>query len=142
MTVILDTDGMRYIALFESSTGAAVRDCIVDRENDRLIFVIKQGEMGLAIGKRGENINRLRDMIDKQIEVVEYSDDVSEFICNGFQPAPIKNVKIIEKNRRHLAYIEVSKKDKGLVIGKNGRNIQKVKTLANRHHNIDDILVV
>jgi len=98
--------------------------------------------MGLAIGKRGENINRLRDMIDKQIEVVEYSDDVSEFICNGFQPAPIKNVKIIEKNERQLAYIEVSKKDKGLVIGKNGRNIQKVKTLANRHHNIDDILVV
>jgi len=135
-------DGMRYIALFESSTGAVVRDCIVDGENGRLIFVIKQGEMGLAIGKGGENINRVKDMIDKKIEVVEYSDDVSEFICNSFQPVPIKKVKIIEKKNKHLAYIEVLKKDKGLLIGKNGRNIQKAKLLASRHHNIDDILVI
>ena len=142
MTVVLDADGIRYIALFESSTGAVVRDCIVDRENDRLIFVIKRGEMGLAIGKGGENINRVKDMIDKQIEVVEYSDDVCEFICNGFQPVPIKHVKIVEKNNKRLAYIEVLNKDKGLAIGKNGKNIQKVKLLANRHHNIDDIMVI
>ncbi|OFV67625.1 MAG: NusA protein with KH region, archaeal [Candidatus Syntrophoarchaeum caldarius] len=138
----LDTDCMRYIALFESSTGAVVRDCVVDSENDRLIFVIKQGEMGLAIGKGGENINRVRDMIDKKIEVVEYSDDVCEFICNSFQPVPIKSVKIVEKKKKQLAYVEVLKKDKGLLIGKNGRNIQKAKLLASRHHNIDDILVI
>ncbi|HEC57362.1 MAG TPA: NusA-like transcription termination signal-binding factor [Candidatus Syntrophoarchaeum butanivorans] len=142
MTVVLDTDGMRYIALFESMTGAVVLDCIVDRENERLIFVVKQGEMGLAIGRGGENINRVRSMIDKKIEVVEYSSDASEFISNSFQPASIKKVKIVKKDNRNLAYVEVAQKDKGLVIGKNGRNIQKVKMLANRHHNIDDILVI
>jgi len=142
LTVVLDTDGMRYIALFESMTGAVVLDCIVDRENERLIFVVKQGEMGLAIGRGGENINRVRSMIDKKIEVVEYSSDVSEFISNSFQPASIKRVKIVKKDNRNLAYVEVAQKDKGLVIGKNGRNIQKVKMLANRHHNIDDILVI
>ncbi|OFV65911.1 MAG: NusA protein with KH region, archaeal [Candidatus Syntrophoarchaeum butanivorans] len=133
---------MRYIALFESMTGAVVLDCIVDRENERLIFVVKQGEMGLAIGRGGENINRVRSMIDKKIEVVEYSSDASEFISNSFQPASIKKVKIVKKDNRNLAYVEVAQKDKGLVIGKNGRNIQKVKMLANRHHNIDDILVI
>ena len=133
---------MRYIALFESMTGAVVLDCIVDRENERLIFVVKQGEMGLAIGRGGENINRDRSMIDKKIEVVEYSSDASEFISNSFQPASIKKVKIVKKDNRNLAYVEVAQKDKGLVIGKNGRNIQKVKMLANRHHNIDDILVI
>ena len=35
MNVKITSEGIRYIALFESLTGATVRDCIVDEENDR-----------------------------------------------------------------------------------------------------------
>ena len=47
---------MRYIALFESITGANVKDCIIDDELNRIIFVVKQGDIGAAIGKGGKNI--------------------------------------------------------------------------------------
>lgn len=70
MEVKLTTDGIRYIALFERLTGAIARDCIVDEENDRIIFVIKKGDMGLAIGKSGSNINRVKKSIGKHIEIV------------------------------------------------------------------------
>ena len=70
----LTGDEMRYIALFESVTKATVMDCLIDEKNDRLIFVTKQGDMGLAIGKGGRNINMLRKMFGKPVEVVEYGE--------------------------------------------------------------------
>ena len=71
---------MRLIALFENITGATANDCIID--SDRIIFVAKPGEMGLAIGKGGKNINMLRKMTGKPIEVVEFGDTVDGLVKN------------------------------------------------------------
>lgn len=141
MNLKLSAEGIRYIALFESLTGATVRDCVVDDENDRVILVVKKGDMGIAIGKRGSNINRVKKAIGKHIEIVEHSDDVYEFIENTFQPAMIKKVNIVDKEDKRLAYVSVVSKDKGLAIGRNGRNIQKAKMLVQRHHGLDDVIV-
>jgi len=110
----LTTEGIRYIALFESLTGGVARDCIVDEENGRIIFVIKKGDMGAAIGRKGSNINRVKKSVGKQIEIVEYSDDVKEFLENLFQPAAIKNVMIVNKNNKRLAYVEVAIRTRAL----------------------------
>ncbi len=141
MNVKITSEGIRYIALFESLTGAAVRDCIVDEENDRVIFVVKKGDMGIAIGKNGSNINRVKKSIGNHIEIVEYSDDACEFIENTFQPAMIQKVDILSKESKRLAYVSVVSKDKGLAIGRDGRNIQKAKILAKRHHGLDDVII-
>jgi len=141
MEVKLTTEGIRYIALFESLTGAIARDCIVDEENDRIIFVVKNGDMGLAIGKNGNNINRVKKSIGKHIEIVEHSDDLNEFIANALQPVAVKKVQIVSKDYKRLAYVEVMSKDKGLAIGKNGRNIQKAKVLAQRHYGLEDVII-
>jgi N utilization substance protein A len=139
--VKLTAEGIRYIALFESLTGAIARDCYVDDENDRVIFVVKKGDMGLAIGKNGNNINRVKKSIGKHIEIVEYSDEVDEFVANALQPVFVKKVQVIVKENRKLAYVEVMSKDRGIAIGKNGRNIQKAKVLAQRHYGLEDVII-
>ncbi|MGB9372175.1 MAG: NusA-like transcription termination signal-binding factor [Halobacteriota archaeon] len=139
--VKLTTEGIRYIALFESLTGAIARDCYVDDENDRVIFVVKNGDMGLAIGKNGNNINRVKKSIGKHIEIVEYSDEVDEFVANALQPVFVKKVQVVVKENRKLAYVEVMHKDRGIAIGKNGRNIQKAKVLAHRHYGLEDVII-
>lgn len=139
--VKLTTEGIRYIALFESLTGAIARDCYVDDENDRVIFVVKKGDMGLAIGKNGNNINRVKKSIGKHIEIVEYSDEVDEFVANALQPVFVKKVHVVVKENRKLAYVEVMSKDRGIAIGKNGRNIQKAKVLAQRHYGLEDVII-
>jgi N utilization substance protein A len=139
--VKLTTEGIRYIALFESLTQAIARDCYVDDENDRVIFVVKKGDMGLAIGKNGNNINRVKRSIGKHVEIVEYSDEVDEFVANALQPVFVKKVQVVVKENRKLAYVEVMSKDRGIAIGKNGRNIQKAKVLAQRHHGLADVII-
>ncbi|GFO96881.1 transcription termination factor NusA [groundwater metagenome] len=139
--VKLSTDGIRYIALFESLTGARARDCFEDSENNRLIFVVKNGDMGLAIGKGGDHINRVKKIIGKHVEIIEHSDDPVEFVKNAFHPVSIKNVNLVVKDDRRIAYVEVLTKEKGLAIGRDGKNIEKVKKLSLRHHNIDDVII-
>ncbi len=88
----------RYIALFETLTGAHAKDCLVlEGEDSRIVFVVKSGDMGLAIGKNGNNINRVKKQIGRHVEVIEYSDDPKEFIKNLFQPAMVKNIAISTK---------------------------------------------
>lgn len=139
--VKLSTEGIRYIALFENLTGATVKDCVIDKENDRVIFVVKKGEMGLAIGKGGNSINGVKKVIGKHVEIVEHSEDVNEFIRNVFHPVPVKNVNVVCKKDKRLAFVEISPKDKGVAIGRDGKNIQKAKILAQRHHGIGDIVI-
>jgi len=139
--VKLTTEGIRYIALFESLTQAVARDCYIDDENDRVIFVVKKGDMGLAIGKNGNNINRVKRSIGKHIEIVEFSGDVDEFIANALQPVSVKKVQVVTKESKKLAYVEVTSKDRGIAIGKNGRNINKAKVLAQRHYGLEDVII-
>jgi len=54
----ITADEMRYIALFESISGASVKDCIIDEEQGRAIFIVNMGQVGVAIGKGGRNIQR------------------------------------------------------------------------------------
>ncbi|MDD2439391.1 MAG: NusA-like transcription termination signal-binding factor [Methanosarcinaceae archaeon] len=137
--IILTAESIQFIALFENMTRAKVQDCII--EEDRLIYVIKQGDMGLAIGRNGEHINRVKKALDRSIELVESSSDPVSFIKNAFGPVSVSSVHIVNKNNKRLAYVEVPSKEKGLAIGRSGRNIDKVKTLARRHHDLDDVIL-
>jgi N utilization substance protein A len=139
--VKLSTEGIRYIALFESLTGARARDCYEDLENNRLLFVVRNGDMGLAIGKGGDHINRVKKAIGKHVEIVEHSDDPAEFVKNAFHPISVKNVNIAVNDDKRIAYVEVLTKEKGLAIGRDGKNIEKVKKLSLRHHNINDVII-
>lgn len=138
MEMRLSTEEIRYLTLFENLTGASVKDCIV--YEDKVIFVVKKGDMGLAIGKGGINVDRARELIGKRIEIIEHSDDPAEFIANIFKPIKV-NVKVLDKGNAKTAQITVSPDLKGIVIGKGGKNINKAKELAKRHHNIEDIVV-
>ena len=141
--VKLTEDCMRLISQFESLTGAGSRDCVVDDRNGRLIFVINPGDMGLAIGKKGASIKKASEVMGKKIEVVEYSTDVTQFLKNCFLPAQVTSVEFEDdESGEPIALIDVRDEDRGIAIGKEGKNIFKAKKLAQRQHNIADVQLV
>ena len=140
--VILTEDCMRLISQFERLTGAGSRDCVIDERNNRLIFVVNPGEMGLAIGRQGSSIKKAMDVMGKKIEVVEYSPDPEQFIRNCFLPAKVTSVDFDGEGDSRVAHIEVRDEDRGIAIGKEGKNIFKAKKLAQRQHDVSDVLLV
>ncbi len=133
---------MRYIALFESITGATVKDCIIDDEHDRIIFVVKEGEVGMAIGKGGKNIHLLEKMTGKRHEIVEHSENPAQFIKNALKPARVKEIRITERpNGNTIAVVAVNPRDKGVAIGKNGRNAERIRFLAKRYFQIQHVSI-
>ncbi|HEX69218.1 MAG TPA: NusA-like transcription termination signal-binding factor [Candidatus Bathyarchaeota archaeon] len=134
---------MRYIALFESITGATVRDCIIDEENNRIIFVVKEGQIGMAIGRKGKNIRLLERMTGKKHEIIEYSEDPVQFIKNALKPAKVQEVRITERpDGKKIAVVTVYPRDKGVAIGKNGRNAERLRFLAKRYFQIQNVNII
>ncbi|HJJ41139.1 MAG: NusA-like transcription termination signal-binding factor [Methanocorpusculum sp.] len=138
--ITISEDDMRLIAQFENLTGAGARDCVVDEKFSRILFVINPGEMGLAIGKKGASVKKASDAFGKKVEVVEYNTDKVQFLRNCFLPVQIQ-VVTFEKDEdgAEVAYIEVQPEDRGLAIGKEGRNIIKAKRLAFRQFDIVNV---
>ena len=133
---------MRFIALFESITGATVKDCIIDESLNRIIFIVKGGQLGIAIGKRGKNIHLLEKMTGKKHEIIEHSENPAQFIKNALKPAKVKEIRITERpNGKTIAVVSVNQKDKGVAIGKNGRNAERIRFLAKRYFQIQNVSI-
>lgn len=139
----LTPDEMRYIALFQDVTGAVVKDCIVDNDENRIIFLVRPGDMGLAIGKNGINIKRIRKIIGKNIEVVEFSNKLEELAKNALAPARVRSVKVVSRHDgRKVVYVNVDPRDKGIAIGKAGRNVARARLILKRYFDIDSVFVI
>jgi N utilization substance protein A len=135
-------DEMRYIALFESISGASAKDCIIDEEQGRAIFIVNQGQVGVAIGKGGRNIHTLEKMTGKKHEIIEYSEDPVQFIKNALKPAAVREVRITERtDGKTIAVVTVNPKDKGVAIGKNGKNAERLRFLAKRYFQIQNVSI-
>jgi len=134
---------MRYIALFESITGATVKDCIVDNDLNRIIFIVKEGNVGMAIGRRGKNIRLLERMTGKKHEVIEHSENPAQFIKNALKPARVNEIRITERpDGKTIVVVSVNPRDKGVAIGKNGRNAERIRFLAKRYFQIQNVNIM
>ncbi len=139
----LTTEEMKYIALFQDLTRASVMDCVIDEDNNRIIFLVKPGEVGLAVGRGGINVKRMKRLLGKDIEVVEYAEKLEDLVKNALMPARVKSVKLITTgDGRKVVYVTVDPKDKGIAIGKGGRNVSKAKLILNRYFKIDSIVII
>ncbi|MEM4252519.1 MAG: NusA-like transcription termination signal-binding factor [Candidatus Nitrosotenuis sp.] len=141
-TIKLTTDQMRLISLFQNVTGASARDCVEDEKQNRVIFVVNEGKMGLAIGKGGSHIRNLQNIIKKNVELVEYSDDPAKFLKNMLNNKLVSDVKLNKRLDGSMqAIVIVDAKKKGIVVGREGKNAEKARLLAKRYFEITSVLI-
>ena len=127
---------MKLITIFESMSGAKVKDCIV---NERLIFIIEENEMGKAIGKNGINIKRMENALKKKIRLVEFSNDILQFVKNMIYPIEASNIAMED------GIVTIHGNDttaKAMLIGRERQNINHLSSIVKRYFDVKEIKVV
>lgn len=133
----LDAETLRTFAMFERSTGAELKDVI--EEDDRIIFVVVEGQVGRALGKGAMNLKRLRETLQKEVVLLGYAADREQFLKNVLHRHKVENVEWEDRNGDIIAHVKIPQEEKGKAIGKGGRNIQMVRMLMKRHHQVADV---
>jgi len=131
-----DSDSMKLITLFESMTGAKVKDCIA---SDRIIFVMEENEMGRAIGKKGINIKRIENKLGKRVKLVEFSSDVLQFVRNMVYPIELSGIK---QENNNLVISAKDTRTRAMLIGRERQNINHLRGIVRRYFDVNEIKVM
>ncbi|MGY5873968.1 MAG: NusA-like transcription termination signal-binding factor [Candidatus Thorarchaeota archaeon] len=138
----LSMDDMAMIARFEQITGAAAIDVIRDDEGERIIIVVRAKQLGKAIGKGGVNVKAASDVFGRAVDVVEIAETVEDFVKSALAPARVEAVKIIEhRDGNKVASVTVKNEDRGIAIGREGRNVARARILVKRHFGLDNVVI-
>ena len=137
--ITFSNENMQYINMASRITRTEILDCMITE--DKLIFIVQKGQLGLAIGVKAKNLEKLRNLFKKNIKFVEYDPDKEKFIYNLCKPYRVNKIELEGEDNSVVAKIEVNVSDKSKLIGKDGRNIDAIRQLARRHHSIKDVQV-
>ncbi|MBI2565251.1 NusA-like transcription termination signal-binding factor [Candidatus Woesearchaeota archaeon] len=133
---IYDTSLIQYITLFESVTKTNLKDCL--SEGETLIFIVEPEQMGKAIGKNGKTVQRLQHLTKKRIKIVEFSEDVINFIKNLITPLQIDDVSLKDET----AIVTTSNAQiKNALIGRNSSKIKQYEKIVQRFFQVKNIQV-
>lgn len=138
MSTVYDQELIELRAMFEKKTGATVRDCFYDK-NEKLTFVVEEGQMGKALGKGKQNLFTLQDALGKKIRLVEFSSDRLEMIKRLIAPLAVNT---IDDQGEIVILHGPDIKTNGLLIGKQARNLRNLEWMVQKFHAIKEIKVV
>jgi N utilization substance protein A len=136
-------EDLNFMKLFQAVSGIYPRDILQDQKFNRTIIVVDKGSMGASIGKSGQNIIYIKKVTGKDVVVVEYSDNMQDFIKGLIGQNVSFNIsESTNSTGVKQVTISVSPESKGLVFGIKGQNIEKIKLLLKRYFNVAQVKVI
>jgi N utilization substance protein A len=136
MKISFDSNTIKTMSLFQTLTKANLKDCFA--ENDSLVFVVLPGEMGRAIGKNASNVRRISEMLKRKIKIVEFNENVIEFIKNIIHPLKLMN---IEESEGTITLTAIDSKTRGMLIGRAAENLRRLESQVRRYFDVKEIKV-
>ncbi|MBY8992233.1 MAG: NusA-like transcription termination signal-binding factor [Candidatus Lokiarchaeota archaeon] len=146
----IDRAAMDLISLFNNISGAIIKDCLtfknLDDSSEAIVFLVKEQDVGKAIGKAGEHVKDLKSKLNKKIDVIAFSEDLNTFIQNILQTTKnsilVQDIEVKEsRNLKKTVIITVRPQDRGKAIGKEGSMIRKIKALVLRYFEVDNVII-
>jgi len=123
---------INYINLFNSITKVMPKDCFF--EDEKLVFIVKEGDLGRVIGKHGSTIKRLGGIIKKDIKLIEYSEDLIQFVKNLISPIEVQK---LYKEGSTIFIEELDNKIKGRIYGRDRKNLSYINDILKKYFNCE-----
>lgn len=130
--VIYDQEILGMMNLLSRLSQARIKDCF--KEDGTFYCIVEKGEIGKAIGKGGANIKKIGQAAKKKVRIIEFGNTPAEFVRNLI--FPIKVEEILEKE----GVVEIvggDRKTKGLLIGRDSKNLKFVNKAVNRFFDVE-----
>ncbi len=85
--------------------------------------------VGACVGPRGARVQAIvSELCDERIDVVEWSNDLEQFISNSLAPADIMKIELNQD--KGIADIQIAQDQLSLAIGKQGQNVRLASKLT------------
>lgn len=123
-------EDLKLLALFESVTGVMPSDMILMEGG--IVFLVDPQSLGKAIGKKGTNIQRLRQRFGKNVLVSRDGDTPESFIRGFFNNIEILMFEVREAPGQKVAFVTIPDSQRGIAIGKGGMRIKAAKAFMKR----------
>ena len=126
-----------FMALFKNITGVDAKDCFP--LDGTLVFVTEKGTTGLAVGKEGKNIQRLKANLKKEIKVMEAAENPTDLVANFIWPQkPVS----VTRDGNIISIIFSSSRDRRVLLSNNKIKLMQLKAAVKRYFpEIEDILL-
>jgi len=137
--ILSRTDPQLLVHLFEMEIpeiydGTIVVKSAVHEPGDRAKVAVASLDrdvdpVGACVGMKGSRINSvIRELRGEKIDIVQWSDDPTQYAANALNPAKISKVLILDPSEKRMEVI-VEEKQQSLAIGKKGQNVRLASRL-------------
>ncbi len=114
-------------------TNVSAKDCIVN--DDLVTFLVKEEDVGKAIGKKAINVNKLQDKLKRRIEIIGWQKEPEKIISKTLE-IEFKNAKN-DGNKLIISMDSINKR-KAMT---SGAKIKRIRKLIKRNFDKELILI-
>jgi N utilization substance protein A len=138
--VVSRTDPALLIKLFEMEVPeiydgtVQIKGCVREAGERAKVAVISREKdvdpVGACVGMKGTRVQSIiRELRGEKIDIVEWSEDATQFVVNALSPAKVSRVSILDEEQRIMEVV-VEDKQLSLAIGKKGQNVRLAAKLV------------
>ncbi len=120
---------INYITFFENFTKLRVKDCFIG-QNKEIVFVVKNADLGKAIGKNGSNVKKLGYKMKKKLIVLGYDDNPKVFVKNLLYP--LNEYEVLEDDGKIILKTE-NNVIKGKIYGRDRSRLKWINEVFSRY---------
>lgn len=94
--------------------------------------------IGSCVGQKGVRVTNVMDELNgERIDIIQWNENVEEYITAALAPAKVAHLDIDEKKKRVKVYVQPDQRP--LAIGKEGQNVRLASRLTNYELDIMDV---
>ena len=135
----LTQEEIRYMNALDRIAKVIATDCII-KENE-IIFVVKENQLGMAIGKNGEKIKEIAKKLGKRVMLFEQAGNEKEFLEKAFRKFKIMDVSASDENGKKHIQMEVDSESKRKILSDTAM-LRNLKEVLKKEYNVENLRLV
>lgn len=134
MVNTIDMQGLRHLSLFRKITKLETRYCFF--YNEILMFCVPRQDIPQALGRNGENLKKMSDILKRRVRVIPIPNGVEnakQFIQSVIAPVTFKEMEITPEE----IIVNAGSENKAALLGRNKRRLNEMKTIVKDFFKVD-----